>query len=198
MDSAEIQKLKDDLAQARDTRDRAQAEATRQTLIARDLDRQLTRLLTSQLGITLIANERKRQIEIEGWTPEHDDTHLRGEMALAAARYAVVDQPSVEATLARVWPWSSDWWKPKGQVRNLIKAGALIAAEIDRRLRLSGVESAVEVLPPAGEITDYELTSICEDADTALERCGGGGRRWWVRECFLPALNRAGWYIRKA
>ena len=29
--------------------------------------------------------ERHRQVEAEGWTPEHDDTHARGEMASAAA-----------------------------------------------------------------------------------------------------------------
>jgi hypothetical protein len=30
------------------------------------------------------------------------------------------------------WPWSFEWWKPKDRIRNLVRAGALIAAEIDR------------------------------------------------------------------
>lgn len=36
-------------------------------------------------GIDLIAAERQRQIEEEGWTPDHDDQHTNGELALAAA-----------------------------------------------------------------------------------------------------------------
>ena len=35
-------------------------------------------------GIERIAKERQRQIEQEGWTPEHDDHHAEGEMAAAA------------------------------------------------------------------------------------------------------------------
>lgn len=34
------------------------------------------------------------------------------------------------------WPWHSSWWKPSDDpIRNLVKAGALIAAEIDRLQR---------------------------------------------------------------
>jgi len=91
----------------------------------------------------MITAERQRQIEQEGWTPEHDDEHRRGELARAAACYAqsaayharhftphyVFGRPSE-------WPWDLDWWKPSGDpVRNLVKAGALIAAEIDRLTR---------------------------------------------------------------
>lgn len=35
-----------------------------------------------------IATERSRQIDAEGWTPEHDDHHNKGELALAGALYA--------------------------------------------------------------------------------------------------------------
>lgn len=35
-----------------------------------------------------IVAERKRQIEVEGWTPEHDDEYFLGHMAFAAAAYA--------------------------------------------------------------------------------------------------------------
>ena len=34
------------------------------------------------------------------------------------------------------WPWSDKWWKPKDKIRDLVRAGALIAAEIDRLQRL--------------------------------------------------------------
>ncbi len=81
-------------------------------------------------GIELIAAERQRQVTAEGWTAEHDDQHNGGEMAFAAMCYADPDglsEPDI------YWPWEAEWWKPSGdRVRNLVKAGALIAAEIDR------------------------------------------------------------------
>jgi hypothetical protein len=88
-------------------------------------------------GIELIAAERRRQVEAEGWTPEHDDEHGRGELARAAACYALphglrpIRRPPAD------WPWDDEWWKPtsKDRLRELVKAGALIAAEIDRLLR---------------------------------------------------------------
>lgn len=83
--------------------------------------------------------ERRRQIEAEGWTPEHDDQWVHGELALAAAGYAeaggnvhrdiIADlQPSLPFT----WAWSPLWWKPTDRRRDLVKAGALILAEIER------------------------------------------------------------------
>jgi hypothetical protein len=99
-----------------------------------------------------IAAERVRQIGKEGWTAEHDDEHETGEMAVAAALYAIgpVGQDAIvvpiapnwraETLLARLWPWSFDWWKPKTRRRDLIRAAALIVAEIERldRRRVGG------------------------------------------------------------
>lgn len=80
-----------------------------------------------------IAAERKRQIEVEGWTPEHDDTHIRGEMAAASACYATWAIPGLGDDVIRMaWPWDSEWWKPKDMRRDLIRAAALIVAEIER------------------------------------------------------------------
>jgi hypothetical protein len=31
-----------------------------------------------------------------------------------------------------LWPWHDDWWKPKDRRRDLIRAAALIVAEIER------------------------------------------------------------------
>ena len=82
-------------------------------------------------GIERIAAERKRQIGVEGWTAEHDSRHLIGELARAAACYAL--HASGERRVFAFWPWGNEWWKPsKNQIRDLEKAGALIAAEIDR------------------------------------------------------------------
>ncbi len=73
--------------------------------------------------------ERCRQIEAEGWTQEDDDKQTDSEMAHAAACYALNN--------ASVWPYSISWWKPTDRRRNLVKAGALILAEIERLDRLA-------------------------------------------------------------
>ena len=92
-------------------------------------------------GIELITEERQRQIEVEGWTKEHDAEHKNGELAKAAICYA---DPNVychqENRIIRhripnhFWPkqWDIHWFKPTDRIRDLVKAGALIAAEIDR------------------------------------------------------------------
>lgn len=77
--------------------------------------------------------ERQRQISIEGWTPEHDDEHDTGELALAASCYACAGANLDDA--ARDWPWDASWFKPDNQHRNLVKAGALILAAIARLYR---------------------------------------------------------------
>ena len=80
-----------------------------------------------------ISLERQRQIEVEGWTAGHDDKHARGEMARAAACYAMPDSfRDFKHRASLLWPWSREWWKPKDRRRDLIRAGALIVAEIER------------------------------------------------------------------
>lgn len=85
-----------------------------------------------------IVAERQRQINAEGWTPEHDDEHDKGEMARAAACYAyeatrTEHQRSLDDGFAPpMWPWAERWWKPTDRRRDLVKAAALIIAEIER------------------------------------------------------------------
>lgn len=81
--------------------------------------------------------ERRRQIEAEGWTPEHDDEHGDGAMCMAAVCYAEWDHyehPNGDGAglVPANWPWATAWWKPRDRRRNLVKAGALILAEIER------------------------------------------------------------------
>lgn len=93
-------------------------------------------------GIEDIAAERQRQIEAEGWTAEHDDKHDSGELAEAAACYArgstginYIERLGMRGHVQSrrvVWPWDLSWWKPTDRRRDLVKAGALIVAEIDR------------------------------------------------------------------
>lgn len=84
-------------------------------------------------GIELIAEERKRQIEVKGFTVDHDLIWTGGEMAMAACSYARPEKKSLEYAPME-FPWQQEWWKPcpDDRVRELVKAGALIAAEIDR------------------------------------------------------------------
>jgi len=94
--------------------------------------------------------ERERQQMSEGWGYDHDDGHGSGDLARAAACYAlptwcrdtrVMGRQCVEA----FWPWSFDWWKPAktpgGRRRELVKAGALILAEIERLDRAAAKSS---------------------------------------------------------
>lgn len=122
-------------------------------------------------GIELIAEERQRQIEKEGWSQKHDAEHKTFELSAAAACYVAKniskkledinhtnqsplaefkiydfgeseffvnsgdrgDRRLRKAGWKNGWPWESKWWKPSNDpIKNLVKAGALIAAEIDR------------------------------------------------------------------
>ena len=83
--------------------------------------------------------ERKRQITAEGWTPEHDDGHTeldngRKLTELARAAKAYIEGDSYN------WPWHVSSFKPSDTRRNLVRAGALILAEIDRLDRASEKE----------------------------------------------------------
>lgn len=110
-------------------------------------------------AIELIAAERKRQVEVESWTHAHDDGHTSGVLAIAAACYSLPEglrlyegrpMRGVHMRLDLVevlWPWwhqpsrgrpHPEWWKPtpNDRIRELVKAGALIVAEIERLQRL--------------------------------------------------------------
>ena len=105
--------------------------------------RGLSTRLEQSAALRDIVAERCRQIEAEGWSPLHDDEHGKGEMARAAAIYAMPpDYREIEEGRVgvhdftpprpRLWPWSRSWWKPSNRRRDLVKAGALIVAEIER------------------------------------------------------------------
>lgn len=92
-----------------------------------------------------VLNERARQITKEGWSEEHDDEHFDGELATAAACYADSAKYGLKATVVpAAWPWAFEWWKPAEQRRMLVKAGALILAEIERLDRIAAAPSQGE------------------------------------------------------
>lgn len=97
-----------------------------------------------------VLTERQRQVTDEGHTAEHDDQHTTGELALAAATYAYAGTLANEelyaharnlfgqprgcfSVVAFLWPWEGHWFRPKGGKRRmLVKAAALMIAEIER------------------------------------------------------------------
>src|SRR5690606_7057532 len=96
-----------------------------------------------------VASERKRQIEVEKYTTDADDTYVDGQLARAAVCYATTAivtasllrrglDPALIAEKSKIagvppsWPWDQAWWKPKGARRDLVRAAALIIAEIER------------------------------------------------------------------
>jgi hypothetical protein len=97
-------------------------------------------------GIELIASERRHQILAGGWTAEYDDQHRTGQLSAAGSCYADVagaqirgetNLEEIKFNMLELWPWDEQWFKPSPDpVSNLAKAGALIAAEIDRLQRL--------------------------------------------------------------
>jgi hypothetical protein len=120
------------------------------------MERQMQRDGTS-LALADIRAERVRQMHAEGWTEAHDDRHRSGELARAAASYALqstlgnpdrsfeIDVGGGTQMFKRkfftvgtinvsylLWPWDGKWWKPTTPRRDLVKAAALIVAEIER------------------------------------------------------------------
>lgn len=100
-----------------------------------------------------IRSERERQKVIECWSEDHDDTHVHGEMALAALCYTqsaasqLGNPPAPLQGVPGFWPWSAEWWKPKTPRRDLVRAAALIVAEIERLDRAT-VERMAAKMPP--------------------------------------------------
>lgn len=90
--------------------------------------------------------ERRRQIEVEGWTPEHDDRHNEQSMSIAAACYVLNGTMPTRVgpqrvSLEHLWRWtgwSVTWFKPKDRRTDLVRAGALILAELERLDRAHG------------------------------------------------------------
>lgn len=92
-----------------------------------------------------VVAERNRQISEEGWSPENDDDYRHHELAIAAACYAAPgaaegfmpgEQP--RGAILDFWPWRRRFWKPKDRRRDLVRAAALLIAEIERLDRLEG------------------------------------------------------------
>lgn len=80
-----------------------------------------------------VVTERERQITQEGYTPEHDDRHVLGQLRDGAIAYALADRRCTRdaEALINFWPFD-DEPKHKGYRRNLVIAAAMLIAEIER------------------------------------------------------------------
>lgn len=126
------------------------------------IDEALRNQETSPAGVPAAARdvltERRRQIEVKGWTPEHDDEHVNDEIAALACFYAM--PPGARDWSARETGYGDtfgeailpDGWTAEAGDRReeLVKAGALILAEIERLDRAAAAtDQAVDL--PAGD-----------------------------------------------
>ncbi|MGY0607439.1 hypothetical protein ACVHXL_06330 [Stenotrophomonas sp. FS3] len=91
-------------------------------------------------GIKAIASERVRQLCIEGFSRDSDEQYREGELARAATAYVQLAAMDLQVGSRKhiasqeppfFWPWAQEWWKPVDARRDLVRAGALIAAQID-------------------------------------------------------------------
>jgi len=119
-----------------------------------------------QGGCIAITRERQRQIQEEGYSAAHDDGHRNGSIAQAAACYAETAALQIKNGLEQSppcffhkdWPWEREYFQARDPRRNLVKAGALIAAEIDRLDRREAAFKKDPIIRRAMETFQAEIT----------------------------------------
>ena len=164
-------------------------------------------------GVELIAQERRRQIEKEGWSPAHDDAHTDQSLPLVAIYYAtppgtyVVQLDPLAKSTHPVWPhtWPRQLAKKSehSRIKQLTIAGGCIAAEIDRLQRWR--VRAVEILTSVAATNEngfaagaYNIDAIGNELvkQGALDLCEGGlwitDKGWEVLDELRAELKEAG------
>lgn len=125
--------------------------------------RQIEVLTEGDPGVGAIDAERIRQIDEEGYHPSDDDGYVDGQLASAAWCYlsAAIDRIPEQP---EEWPWDAQWWKPAFGSRDLVRAGALIAAELTRRKRAHDAFLAlvVEACVAGGAERDYAVGEVAQ------------------------------------
>lgn len=102
---------------------------------------------------TDIIKERRRQVIEEGYTFDNDnELNANMELAQAAACYALTDGQNY----FELWPYHKIWFKPKDKRSNLVRAAAMLIAQIE----LLDYES------DDNENTEEEDNSLCEECMT--------------------------------
>lgn len=91
----------------------------------------MTTDVQTALVLEKVFSERRRQREVKGYTPEHDRRHDEGELAMAAAAFAV-QSTGAGSGADILWPFPTLMPAYATRRRRLIVAAALIVAEIER------------------------------------------------------------------
>ena len=86
-----------------------------------------------------VLTERHRQIVEEGYAPEGDGVYHNDELSFAAAGSAVAGTSWDKSF--RLWPWAMTAFKPRSRRANLVRAGALILAAIEKIDREAGKDA---------------------------------------------------------
>lgn len=102
-------------------------------------------------GVAQILRERRRQIAVEGHTRNNDHVYQDNELTRAAFCYLLssLGNTSAQTSPPGRWPWPREAWKPKNKRADLVRAGALIAAEIDRMDGCEDGPASFDGLPPS-------------------------------------------------
>lgn len=113
---------------------------------------------------TRIAAERQRQIDVEGYTAEHDVGHAPE--LLDAARCYIraadwLEQHDVNVPLGCPvdWPWDPDYWKDGTPERMREKAGALALAAID------AMAGGPDVITDPDQLGELTAETVVRDGD---------------------------------
>ncbi len=120
--------------------------------------------MEDSMALIDVAAERRRQVEKEGYVVQHDDGHKDRELAAAAGCYVqhyfgrawVYDSnlPAryQEEPCPQDWPdtWDMKYWKPKSPRQDLVRAAALIVAEIERMDRANALYAKARGSQPTG------------------------------------------------
>lgn len=156
----------------------------------------MTTATTPSYGVQLIDEERARHVDVEGHDAAHDDVHVGGELLEAAWCYIGQAAPwfGDRNGVPFEWPWEDDAWKPTGDpIRDLTKAGSLVAAEIDRLRRAQVAAALAEVAADDHrEDTTDPRPGICTCGalwhDDRCERwCERDDPAYWCAECLSTA-----------
>lgn len=91
-----------------------------------------------------VMTERQRQIDEEGYDLERDKRYVLGELSMGAVAYVVQSE--------WLWPWPADCFKPKDRRRDLVRAAAMIIADIERMDR-------AQAPAPVGEQAGPRMTA---------------------------------------
>lgn len=119
-------------------------------------------------GAELIAQERERQIHQEGYDAAHDAGQGHA-LARAGVAYAIAGTGHVvdvddDVEAWQWWPWSTDAWKPsRDLVRNLVRAGALIAAAIDAHQ--AGAPEQGDAVPDPGLMIEDAIETASDGGE---------------------------------